>query len=65
LRQRAPSLANGDPRLSIEERYPSREVNVAAVRTAADGLVAKRYLLPADAKLLVEHAEREGIRAAP
>jgi hypothetical protein len=62
---RAERLAAGDPRLSIEERYPSRDVYVAAFRKAADDLVAKRYLLPEDAKLLIERAESEGIRSGP
>ncbi|MBV9431369.1 MAG: hypothetical protein JO137_06055 [Hyphomicrobiales bacterium] len=62
---RTERLANGDPRLSIEERYPTKDVYVAALKKAADGLVAKRYLLPDDAKLLVERAEKEGIRTAP
>ncbi len=62
---RAERMATGDPRLSIEERYPSREVYLAAFRKAADDLVAQRYLLPEDAKLLIGRAESEGIRAGP
>ena len=62
---RAERLAAGDPRLSIEERYPSRDFYVAAFRKASDDLVAKRYLLPEDAKLLIGRAESEGIRTAP
>jgi hypothetical protein len=62
---KAERITTGDPRLSIEERYPSKEMYVAAVRTAADGLVAKRYLLAEDATRLVAEAERDGIRAAP
>jgi hypothetical protein len=38
-------LATGDPRPSIEERYPTPEVYIAAVRRAAEQLVAQRYLL--------------------
>jgi hypothetical protein len=38
---------------------------VAAVRKAADDLVAKRYLLAEDAIRLAAEAERDGIRAAP
>jgi Alpha/beta hydrolase domain len=64
-RTRAERMATSDPRLSIEERYHSKETYVAAVRTAADGLVAKRYLLAEDAARLVSEAERDGIRAAP
>jgi Alpha/beta hydrolase domain len=62
---RAERLAAGDPRLSIEERYPSKDAYLAAFRKAADDLVAKRYLLPDDAKLLLERAQDEGIRTAP
>jgi Alpha/beta hydrolase domain len=62
---RAERLAAGDPRLSIEERYPSKDVYVAAFRKAADDLVAQRYLLPEDAKLLIGRAESEGVRAGP
>jgi Alpha/beta hydrolase domain len=62
---RAERLAAGDPRPSIEERYPSKESYVGAFKKAADGLVAKRYLLPEDAKLLIDRAEREGIRTGP
>jgi hypothetical protein len=62
---RAERMATGDPRLSIEERYPSKEVYLSAFRKAADDLVAKRYLLPDDAALLVKRAEDEGIRSAP
>ena len=62
---RAERLATGDPRLSIEERYPSKEAYVVAFKKAADALVAQRYLLPEDAKLLIGRAESEGIRTAP
>jgi hypothetical protein len=64
-RTRQERLDAGDPRLSIEERYPSKETYVAAIRKAADGLVAARYLLPEDASRLVSQAEREGVRLAP
>jgi hypothetical protein len=62
---RAERVAIGDPRLSIEERYPSKEAYIAAFRKAADDLVAERYLLPEDADLLIRRAEGEGIRSAP
>ena len=62
---RAERLATGDPRLSIEERYPTIETYVAAFEKAVADLVAKRYLLSEDAKLLVERARQEGIRTAP
>jgi hypothetical protein len=57
--------AAGDPRLSLEERYPSKAVYVADVRAAAERLVSARLLLAEDAALLVGEAEREGVRTAP
>jgi Alpha/beta hydrolase domain len=62
---RAERIATGDPRLSIEERYPTKEAYLAAFKKAADDLVAKRFLLPDDAALLVRRAESEGIRSGP
>jgi hypothetical protein len=58
-------LAAGDARLSIEERYPSKDAYVAAFTKAANELVAQKFLLPDDAKLLVSQAEKDGIRSAP
>ena len=40
--------AQGDPRPSIQERYPSRETYLEAVRAAAVALVEQRLLLPED-----------------
>lgn len=54
-----------DPRLSIEERFPSKDAYVAAMRAAASAMVAERVLLPEDARALVGQAEAEGIRLAP
>ncbi len=62
---KAERLAAGDPRLSLEERYPSKDAYLAAFLKAAKGLVAQRYLLPDDADLLIERAESEGIRSGP
>ena len=64
-RTRAERLAAADERLSIEERYPTREGYITAVKAAAESLLAKRYLLPDDATRLISQAEREGIRIAP
>jgi hypothetical protein len=58
-------LATGDPRPSLEERYPTREAYVAAFKKAADDLVAQRFLLPDDAVRLISQAEKDGIRSAP
>jgi hypothetical protein len=62
---RAEREAAGDPRPSIEERYPSPSVYLEAFRAAASRLVAQRFLLPEDAGVLTADAERNGIRTAP
>lgn len=64
-RTRAERDAVGDPRLSIEERYPTREAYLTQFRRGAEALVAKRYLLREDADLLIARAEQEGIRHEP
>lgn len=64
-RTRAEREAVGDSRLSLEERYPTRDVYVAAMRQAADRLVQARLLLPDDATAIVGAAERDGVRAGP
>jgi hypothetical protein len=48
--------ATGDPRLSLEERYGSREAYAARLKAAADALVRERLLLPADADAYVKAA---------
>jgi hypothetical protein len=53
--------ASGDPRLSIEERYPTHEAYVSAVAQAADRLVQDRLLLQRDADAIVERAEESKI----
>lgn len=58
-------IGTGDARLSLQERYPSREAYVAAVRKATADLVAKRHLLPDDAQRLVAEAERDGWTKRP
>jgi Alpha/beta hydrolase domain len=62
---RAERLQTGDPRPSIEERYPDKEAYVRAFETGARELVDERLLLPDDAALLVAKARQEGVRAAP
>jgi len=46
----AERLATGDPRLSIEERYPTHAAYVNAVSRAVDDLVARRLLDADDAQ---------------
>lgn len=53
--------AIGDPRPSLEERYGTHEGYVAAVRAAANRLVADRLLLPADADQLVTQAAASNV----
>ena len=55
----------GDTRLSLEERYPTKDAYVTAVRKAAQSLVARRLLLPEDANRLIGEAEAKGMRAGP
>ncbi len=59
---RAEREATGDPRPSLEERYPSKEAYVAAIRDATARLVAQRFLLAEDAGRFVAEAERDGLR---
>jgi len=49
-------VARKDPRLSIEERYPTDAAYVDAVQRASDDLVQARLLLPQDAAAAVEQA---------
>jgi len=48
----------GDPRASLEERYPSLAAYEDAVRAAAEQLVDERHLLPEDVELCVRLARR-------
>ena len=53
---RAERESAGDPRASLEERYPSHEEYVSVVSQAAEALVRDRLLLPRDAKEIVDLA---------
>jgi len=53
----ADRLANGDPRLSLEERYGTHDGYVAAVAKAAANAVARGFLLQEDADGLVQAAQ--------
>ena len=50
--------ATGDPRLSIEERYPTREEYLERVRNEVLGLVDAGYLLLEDLTVIIEGAGR-------
>jgi hypothetical protein len=54
---KAERIANRDPRLSIEERYGTRDGYVAVVRKAAEQAVNDRFLLPDDAARILRAAE--------
>jgi hypothetical protein len=47
-RTRAERVKTGDPRLSIEERYATKEAYMEKIRAAANGLVSRRFLLAND-----------------
>ena len=56
-RTRADRERNKDPRMSIEERYQSRERYLALVTAAAQELVKQRYLLEDDVDNVVKRAD--------
>jgi alpha/beta hydrolase family protein len=51
--------ASGDPRRSIEERFPSRERYLEAYAAAARELVRRRFLLEEDLPAVLERGARE------
>ena len=53
----------GDPRPSLQERYVSPEAWAAAMKTAADTLVAQRLLLPEDAEKFASAARKGWVLA--
>jgi hypothetical protein len=57
---RSERQATGDPRPSIEERYPTSDAWMEAVLQASFRLVRARHLLPEDAVTLIAEAERNG-----
>jgi hypothetical protein len=57
---KAERLAAGDPRSSIEERYPTRADYVEAVKAAAASLVRERFLLVEDYDRIVQAALAKG-----
>jgi hypothetical protein len=56
FRTAAQRQAAGDPRPSLEERYPKHADYVAKVTAAANSLVARRLLLQEDANFLINQA---------
>lgn len=47
---KAERAKSGDPRASVEERYPSKDAYMAKAVAVTDALVSGRYLLPGDAE---------------
>ncbi len=60
-RTRDERLAAGDPRLSIEERYPNHGAYVSAVARAANALHRQRFLLDEDVEQMIDAAAESGI----
>ena len=58
---KADRLAVGDPRLSIEERYPTHEEYVREVTRAAIRLYRQRLLLDEDVRRYIGEAEASSI----
>lgn len=58
---KAERLAIGDPRLSIEERYPSHGTYVSTVARAANGLYQQRLLLLEDVERIVQAAAESAV----
>ena len=58
---KAERMANGDPRLSLEERYHNHEGYVRAVKRAAAKAERDRFLLPADRDALIQAAEASSV----
>ena len=58
---KAQRLASGDPRPSLEERYPSHDSYVKKVEQAAEKLVKERFLLEEDAQKIIDTAAKSSI----
>jgi hypothetical protein len=58
---RADRLGTGDPRASIEERYPTHEVDVREVTRAVNLLYRQRLLLEEDVRRYIMEAEASSI----
>jgi hypothetical protein len=62
---RAERLASGDPRPSIEERYPDQSAYVSAVAAAAEALREQRLLLDEDVQAYITAAEQSQLFRVP
>ena len=61
FKTQAERVAAGDPRPSLEERYPTHADYVAKVTSAANKLVSQRLLLPEDATFLINQANAAAV----
>ncbi|HLZ14063.1 MAG TPA: alpha/beta hydrolase domain-containing protein, partial [Candidatus Acidoferrum sp.] len=50
---------SGDPRKSIAERYPSREIYLEKFTQATDQLIKQRWILPEDRDALLQRGAEE------
>jgi hypothetical protein len=57
----AERLAAGDPRPSLQERYPTHQDYVARIAAAAGSLVERRLLLPQDAAQIISQANAAAV----
>jgi hypothetical protein len=55
-RTRKEREASGDPRASLEERYPDRAAYLGRIAEAALALTRERLLLPRDVPVVLERA---------
>jgi Alpha/beta hydrolase domain len=58
---KADRMNSSDPRLSVEERYPSLSAYSSAVERAIDDMIAKRLMLPGDKAPNLNRLVRAGI----
>ena len=58
---RADRLKSGDPRLSLEERYPNHKAYVRGVEQAVRDLMEHRFLLEEDAQRVLDAAKASTI----
>jgi hypothetical protein len=61
FRTQAERVTAGDPRPSLQERYPTHADYVAKVTAAANSLVSRRLLLPPDAQFLIDQANAAAV----
>jgi hypothetical protein len=60
-RSAAERQARNDPRPSLEERYGSHEGYVERVRAAAARALEQKFLLPEDARALIDAAQASAV----